>query len=95
MAPLRSPSASMSHLHRTPKQKADQAVEMVQAVSILSGDQKEAIATSTAQDACLHRILFVGSKLVEQSVTILLIAGKSASFAFRIPVYLGFRHSGD
>lgn len=93
MAPLRSPSASMSHLHLTPKQKAD--VEMVQAVSILSGDQKEAIATSTAQDACLHRILFVGSKLVEQSVTILLIAGKSASFAFRIPMYLGFRHSGD
>ena len=79
----------MSHLHLTPKKKADQAVEMVQAVSILSGGQKE------AQDACLHRILFVGSKLVEQSVTILLITGKSASFAIRIPMYLGFRHSGD
>lgn len=85
----------MSHLHLTPKKNADQAVEMVQAVSILSGGQKEAIATSIAQDACLHRILFVGSKLVEQSVTILLITGKSASFAIRIPMHLGFRHSGD
>lgn len=32
--------------------------------------------------------------LVEQSV-ILLITGKSASFAFRIPVHLGFSHSDD